>query len=528
MKRILSILLSFIVLGMTACFEDDSTLGKDFIPDIEINGLRDTLIISYSHNVLEVNPQIVTNYDDSDLSYAWYIYNSESNRTTNGDKLEGFRTEKIGEEKNLSYEVNLPSGIYTIVFEVTAELYNYSRVKEMKLSTATEFSKGFYILKETEDGRSEIDLATEIELNTNLMTAKFGAPLEGKPINLSVAYNQCYIDDETAETGYTKVLNVFTEKDYRGIRTEDLVQVHDRSTIFYSGMTPEDEVLYSIGQSDLALYLFTNKGFYRAQGGYELIPGSGIHIRGSGKYDFRIGTSASKFAQVLKSGDDGMVYWNETERLLYWGNFVEFYSLSYDLPTNMDAATLECLASGTNFVGSKETVWFLLCDVNGNRCLLIPRTSKSECDVISIDPASRFAKAEVITGNTRSATIIYFVSDNRLWAYNLNGGGEYEIPLPGVEGEITYISNPFVNIRGSRNQVDINNLVVVTQAGQEYNLYIFGKDNLVGGVPQVAVKPFRGSGKVKCVRYLYDGKISHSDMSATISSNLGAVIPWTD
>lgn len=527
MKRTLLILLSFIVLGMAACFEDNSTLGKDFIPNIEINGLRDTLIVSYSHNVLEINPEIVTAYDESELSYAWYIYNPNSSYTTAGDKLEeGFRSEKIGEEKNLSYEVNLPSGTYTIVLEATATAYNYSQTAEMKLSTATEFSRGFYVLKETANGGSEIDLATEAKLNANLMTAKFGAPLEGKPVNLSVVYNQCYMDENTLKSSFAKALNIFTEKDYRCIRTEDLTQVHDHSTIFYSGMTPEDEVLYSIGQNNSILYLFTNKGFYRGEAANEIIPG--IYIRGFGKFSFTVGTSASKFAQVLKSGSDGMVYWNEAERLLYWGNTLEFYSLIYDLPANMDAATLECLASGTNFVGGKETVWFLLGDVNGNRCLLIPRDSKTECEVISIDPSSRFAKAEVVGSNTRSATIIYFISDNRLWAYNLNGGGEDEIPLPGVEGEITYISNPFVNIKGSTNRVDFNSLVVVTQMADKYNLYIFDKDNLVGGVPQKAVEPLQGSGKVKCVRYLYDGKLSTSDMGTTISSNLGAVIPWTD
>lgn len=260
MKKIILYMLMFLASGMAACFDDDTTLGTDFIPDIAISGLRDTAIVSFSGNLLEITPEIVTEYDESELSYAWYLdYGQKTS-------VEPAKQEKIGEEKTLSYEVNLSTGEYNIYLVVTATKYDYSRRAKMKLSATTAFSEGYYILKETADGRSELDLANSSGLTQDLMTARFGAPLEGAPFNLTITYGQCYIDKETQEMAYTKAINVFTETDVHIFRAEDLVQIHDRSTMFYAGEPQESERFYSIGQG---MYLFTNKGFYHSPAGGE-------------------------------------------------------------------------------------------------------------------------------------------------------------------------------------------------------------------------------------------------------------------
>ena len=52
--------LLFFLLSMTACYEDDSTWGTETIPDIEIGKFRDTSIVSYNGNKLEVIPDVTT------------------------------------------------------------------------------------------------------------------------------------------------------------------------------------------------------------------------------------------------------------------------------------------------------------------------------------------------------------------------------------------------------------------------------------------------------------------------------------
>lgn len=525
MKRsntILFLLLAF-ALGMAACFDDDTRLGTDFIPDIELGEMRDTAMVSYAGNILSLAPEIDAPYAESELSYAWYIYDASNATTTDGSELDGFRTEKIGDQRTLDYEVNLPSGTYGIVFEVTASQYNYSRRTSMTLTTSTAFSRGFYILKETADGRSDLDLAVDGKLSEDVLANMLGAPLEGAPVNLSVAYGHGYIDEETQEMAYTKTLNVFTEEDFRAFRTEDLVQVHDRSTIFYEEPA-DDEVLYSIQQGTMAMYLFTNKGYYGGTACGDMM-GMFEHVS-SGKYGFPINAGASKFAQQLGGGFSGVAFWNEADRALNWADYnaSSCMPIEYELPSGMDASTAECLASGLNYVGSAETVWFLI-EASGRRCLITFNGTSDVSEVRAIDPSSRFASAGIVAGNARSASIIYFVSDNALWGYNLSGGSEFSIPLPGVEGTISYVSNPFLNVGffGTMTE-NFDALAVATTTASGYNLYIF--DDMVGGAPQSAVEPYRGTGAVHSVRYVPGVQVNLDDMQMAV--NFGPVAPWTD
>ena len=526
MKRnnLLFLLLAFaFALGMAACFDDDSKLGSDFIPDIELGELRDTAMVSYAGNILSLAPEIDTPYADSELSYAWYIYDAGNATTTDGGELDGFRTEKIGDQRTLDYEVNLPSGTYGIVLEVTASQYNYSRRTSMTLSVSTEFSRGFYILKETADGRSDLDLATESGLNEDLMTNILGAPLEGAPLNLSMAYAQCYIDEETQEMEYSKILNVFTEEDYRAFRTEDMQQVLDRNSIFFDD-SHEGETLYGLYHGFMSLFLFTEAGIYGGTPGGELFPG--YEQVSSGKFGFPTGTGASKYAQQLGQYT-GIAFWNETERMLFWGDYygTSVLALNYELPSGMDASTAECLGSGTNAVGGGTIVWFLLRDASNRRCLLLLENGSNRVtDVVAIDDSTpRFAQAGIVAGNALSASIIYFVSDNAVWAYSLSSGSEYSVPLPGgVEGTINYITNSFLNLDGwsGGSGENFDAFVVATEtASGGYNLYFF--NDLSGGVPQSAVVPYRGTGSVRSVRYA-------PSLQPSFGMTGGLKCPWTD
>ena len=521
MKKTILYLLIFLAAGMTACFEDDSTLGSDFIPDITIAELRDTAIVSYAGNVLEITPQVTSEYDESELSYAWYIYNESNGTTTDGSELDGFRTEKIGDAKTLSYEVNIPSGLYGIVFEVTEARNGYARRAFMSLSVSTAFSQGLYILKETADGRSDLDLAFNGNFSEDILTNRIGAPLDGAPVNLSILYGQGYIDGETQEMAYTKGLNVFTEEDYRAFRTEDFYQIQDLSTVFYSGEPQEGEVLYGAYQGMMYNFYFSNKGYYgvNACGGM-------FGYENSGKIGFPIGAGGSKYAQNLMGGFGGTAYWNEIDRTVCWADYNASVStvVDYDLPASMDAATVDCIGSGINYVGFTETEWFLLRDADNNRCVVLLPGSDMGASVVEIDPAvtPRFAEADIVAGNALSVSIIYFVSGNQLWAYSWGSNSEYNIPLPGVEGTINYVTNQFLNLDYFTGGEDENfdNLIVGTETAEGYNLYIF--DDVVGGAPQSAVEPYQGTGTVKHVRYV-------PALQPDLSSAFGGVyIPWTD
>ena len=153
MKKISIAILLFTVLGMAACFEDDSTLGTVEVGDIEIAALRDTSIVSYNGNVLHIEPVVTAGYPEEEMNYAWYIHGGQFDE--DGDVPGGYRTNCISEEKVLDYEVNLPSGVYNLTFEAMAD-NGYAKTTRMSLTVSTPFSDGFYLLKETADGNTDV------------------------------------------------------------------------------------------------------------------------------------------------------------------------------------------------------------------------------------------------------------------------------------------------------------------------------------------------------------------------------------
>lgn len=75
---------------------------------------------------------------------------------------------------------------------------------------------------------------------------------------------------------------------------------------------------------------------------------------------------------------------------------------------------------------------------------------------------------------------------------------ELEIPLPGVEGKLDYVSNQFLKVGSFGVKTEnYDALIVGTTEAEKYNLYIF--DNMVGGAPQEADRALPGCGtREKC------------------------------
>lgn len=508
------------VFCLTACFEDDSTLGTDKVGDIEIEGLRDTAIISYSGYRLEVFPQVNAGYPEEQLSYAWYMYdqNNES------DLDHGFREHKIAEGKNLSYEVNLPSGVYTFIFEVMSKDNSYTRTASLKLTVSTAFSNGFYILKETTSGGSELDLYTRDGLNPDLMEKLTGTELEGKPVNLSFTFNQAYIDEDNQEMASTKMLNVFTEKEYRAFRTEDMRETFNRTNLLFEEMDAEEQPCLMIN-GFLSMFYLSNKGMYVGTPGDQTL--------NSGRFGLPVAEGGSKFFQSLGGGMTGYAYWNDEMHRIYMTDYngINASAMDYEMLAGMNEANLECIASGLNYVGGNEMVWFLVKDrVAGSRYLyLLGDGMGVVTNIRKLNAELHIARADVVAGNALSAMVIYSIHENRLYAYSWGTNSEYEVPLPGIGSNetINYVSNQYLNVGISGDKSDnYDYLLVGTQTDDGYKLYFY--DDLVGGSPkkEAAFVVEGRSGKVRSVRYVPTISMESFDMEPFF--NNAPVYPFGD
>lgn len=489
MKNILLAGLLFCSCFLAGCFKDESTLATREVGDIEIEELKDKAVISYCGMRLEASPVVKTDYPESELSYAWYYFGGGESEYTNG-----YREHPVMEGKDLSYEVNLPSGRYTFVFEVTAK-NGYMRTQEMNVSVSTDFSEGFYILKETAEGNTDADVFTDRGLSENVLLQVTGASLEGKPTNISMTYIHPYVNDENLELETDNMVHIFTEKGYGAFRSEDLKQVFDCSNAFF-GEVAEDENLYVVASGIFCLYMVSSKGVYSCYGGEMSSMGS------TGQYGFPVGTGGSKFFQALGMGMD-LIFWNDAEHQLNSIDYngIEVLALEYDLKEGMKAERLECIASGKNYTSFEGTLWFLVEDNETAVRYLYIVDDYGAVSIQQLDASLHIARGKQVAGNALQAKLIYALDDNRLYVYNWETQTEQEVSLPGIASgeEITYVSNQFLNI-GSKSD-DFDCLVVATQQGDKYKVYFY-KD-LVGGYPMTPTDRIaEGEGLVKSVRFM--------------------------
>lgn len=515
MKTRLSILLLLFVFGLTSCFDDETSPGTQEVGAIEIGKLRDTAMISYNQNVLRVLPDVKAGYPESEMKYAWYIYGGSFEDKKN------YRENRIDEngEKELAYEVNLPSGVYTVVFEATAP-NDYVQTATFRLSVSTPFSQGFYILKENADGNTELDLLTADGLVSDLMNSMLGASLSGKPLGVSVIYNNGYIDEEDAEMKSDNMVHVFAERDYRAFRTEDMYQTFSRDNLMFEPVSPDETFCAAMMDMNGIIFL-SDKGFYRSSAGIS-----------SGKLGVPEIEGGSKFIQSLEAGAAATVFWNGKTHTLWdmtMGDLAEedlgTGQKPYELPAGINAADLECLASGLNYSVAGDVAWFLCEERSSGKRLFFHIEAVElgfwqydlniKVHVVSAD--KHLAKGSVVAGNGLSASVLYVVDNNELYLCDLDMKTETPFSLQGLEGEITYISNNYLNLydySGERQDGSFDYLVVASRTGEGYRLYLY--DKLVGGIPTGKAKEIvGGTGTVKGVCYL----------STTLTSDAWSV--WT-
>ena len=239
MKKIFYPLL-FMLLSFSACTEDDSTLATLDVSDIVIENLEEEYSVrSYVGVNLKdvIKPTVQTAYAADDLTYTWYLFDATAVNIDYRDYL-------ISTDKEPDYVVELPSGDYRVVLEVRAQSNDFAQYASVLLHTSTSYSQGFYILKETPDGNTDLDCYNE-ELLTDVIAVGTGAPMKGKPCNLSILYNGEYDDPGSNELAMDNFIHVTTEsRDYKGFRSEDLTEVFNRDNLFFSGPMDDNEIHY--------------------------------------------------------------------------------------------------------------------------------------------------------------------------------------------------------------------------------------------------------------------------------------------
>lgn len=505
-KTLLYIFCAVAALSLSSCFDDDSTLGTKVVGDIEVTGIEDSYeATAYVGEHLRISPTVTTDY--SDMSYEWLLLNGKTGTTTTaGDTIQPV---VIGNSKDLDYEVATAPGTYQIRFIARSLSNGYTSYSSASLTVQTDFSQGFYIMKETADGNTELDLiTTKRQLSENLMTAVKGAPLTGRPRRLDIAYGMYYVNPDNDEMEGSNAVSVTTENnDIVVSRTSDLQTMFDRSSLLFDDM--------DAGEKPYGIQITMLTGMeYVSSNGVRTCPSSdGLSSSpNTGKFGMPTASIGGSpfFLHDFNSFGGGLL-WDETAHSIYALDYNAIPSaLVYSDMTGEELTQnqtgWECLAVGLNSInGGSEDIVILNETATGTRRIFTAEGSFSGIYLTgcrTFAAGSAMATATAYSVSSISAKYLYGVSGGKVYAclFDEDGMPEVQLNPQGIgSGEtISYIGNQIWESDGSTDPFDY--LIVGTQNGQQYKLYFY---NTVGGVPDGdPVMTFTGTGTVKSVKYL--------------------------
>lgn len=499
--------------AFTSCFDDEGNYDYNYKDEnnISIMGLKQSyLAYSYIGEKLEIPITVETGAQE--LDYAWYVWDATENNSTSGEVQEK-HMELISTDKDLSYEVNLPPRNYKLMVEAKNSKTGYAYTEVVDLEVSTTFLRGFYILKETPDGNSELDFYQKDNepLVENLFASTGQKAMEGKPLYLGIVYDHGYMNKETNQVSDCNTLAVTTDKKAIAFfSTEDIKKLHDNSDVVYGGLQA-GETPYCAFNIPFANCFLSNRG---ATISYP----AGV-MESFGTFGTQAGSGASLYA-TLTDGEGHMMYWNEKSQCVdyVFGMWMGPDGAPYD---NGEYPTegMECLTMGANTTTSKG--YFVLKDVADKRYLYeADVTAMTTVDRVELASDSKFANATHYATNMWTSAYMYYVYNNQVYAYNLPERNEGTTPftLQGMGGdeEITYLSYMFIRCEKDEEAgLNFTYLVVGTQEADNYKVYMY---DIVAGEPKNLVRTIEGKGKLHSVKYvtpqLETNKYSNYDLGS--------------
>lgn len=503
MKKI--IYLTFVLamhLSLSACFSDDSSLGGETVGEITVSGIADSYSnIAYMGEYLDITPQVESG---EEMTYSWLLLSDKTDsEDSQGNEIQ---PEVIGHEKDLHYEVNLAPGTYQVRLEAKGKS-GYTVYKKTSLTVRTTFSQGFYVLKENQEGNTDIDLITlDGKTGNDLFTTTDGQALQGKPLAMGIQYDAYYVNPDDDQMMPTTLLYATTESgQFKLCRTTDLKKVFDRSNIRYEKMDDSEfpylfsSGMYSIMMTNKAIYSATKYSFYSSPT--------------TGQYGMPVGQcGGSRYVFTDIDSYGGGAFWDGiNHNLLCYGYSLDVAPLLYsdnsgeELTQNL--TNYDCLGCGYNRLQGTGTGLFVMRDNSTSKRYLYLTEGAFAGVTLSarkqIREDSHAAKASYYGINGVTASYLYCVDGGHLYAMNFKDEdmGEIELKPEGIASDetIVFVANQFWNPALSSGD-PFNYLIVGTQKGGSYKLYFYETN---GGAP--VGKPLmtkEGTGKVKCVRFL--------------------------
>ncbi len=497
-KYMICLLLPLLVWG---CFKDDGNYDYADGIEIDVQGIEEKYNLIAFQDKLEITPTVHAVRPEDRCEYLWLIYPKNN--------LYKSAIDTISREKDLDWSVNVKPGDYIVEFIATdCDRLNFFKRCTTQLTASTTYTEGFYILKETADGNTELDLYSpnrDIALS-NLLTNVHGKAFTGRPDNLGLFFCFNFINEENGEQEMVQTLNVITEDNAYILRTTDLATIRDYSSMFYEKL---DDKPYALRNSSISamstlgeVYL-SSRGASFSMGNRFGWPASIADYpeMGGSPFGFFESYAALFGVGIFQYFDSNTGTFCSLNSMLGAFDLTPFpegrnipHSLIHYGPAGMDgqSGTLRhyALFQDKDNASKHYLYKFLYNSRAGNRA-----------EILELPEASLFNRADRIVLSKSVDNFYYFVTDNRLYRYWVDQDLEEELNLTGVpatEQIVLLKERYYYETMGA--PAAFNYLVVGTYDGEDYHLYFY---NTVGGAPAGApVKMTSGKGKPVDVQYM--------------------------
>ncbi len=484
--------LAVFVLSCVACFDDKGNYDYSDFVEIVVQNMQKEYDKILLKDTSLIAPKVIQ--EDRTYEYLWTMnqhYGGESS------EVEYVKTDTIGRHSVLEFSITKPAGIYEINLKVTDKETGYAVFSSSRLVIRSEFSLGFYVLKETAGGGTEVDLHTPDLVFKDLLATSSGGAISGKPISMGLLFQYCHIDSTTNEYIIPPAMTICTEKDVRIVNLNNLNTIFTYNDMFWGDKPKDEKPLYIYPNFFTISYLSSNGCNYNYQ--------NGLGLPSAGKFGLPvpIGEPYQPDRHVIVSSFRHRSYLYDVVNCRFFafdanGNIV-FFEDDGEIPNKLPA-THELLFFGCNNVMEQGYAFFR----DGGDRYLYSLQFEDGTGLIKekekIDNSFALSRAEIVGNNENQASLLYYAVSGHVYMYEILQKRESKLELIDFEGgEITYISNRYW-LSDKDKEHNFDYLAIGTYKGGGYRIYLY---RTVGGVP--VGKPeqiLEGEGKVLKLHFL--------------------------
>jgi hypothetical protein len=510
---------------LTGCYKDQSTIGKyGSIGYITIENIENRYRLISLVDTLKISPQITSSNSDENadnFEYLW-TYTSPTVKDT------------ISYSKDLEWRITLAAGSYTVLLRVTNPANGYTVFQTTQLDVGTVFTNGFYFLKETADGNTELDYHTptvwNVELENlqwttafNILEAQLGAPITGAPTSLGLweawggARGYSYIDRATAQLQYAPAIVVMGGRDLKVLRISDMGLIYDHNELFFTGQAPDHKPLrafyYATGSSVL---FFSSTGRFHTSNATNTTGKMGFPAAPAGGVSFSTGAIVGPHEY---NWNDIYVFFDElNEQLVFYetgGALIPVQSGSIPHTGIKDRPLFMGFSGWCVFRDAQDPTKRYLYQINNNASNNPPVANRPilQKELINVATAPNFNNAQLYGSHKLSQQIMYGSIGNQLYMYNTITREETHIPLPEVgAGEVITMITHRQRIASPIDRSELSGfLLIATHKDGNYKVYMY---KLIGGVPDPEIPPIIVSGQGKVVDTQYSGAVASGHIPA--------------